>query len=1154
MLISNANSAEYAIKVQTLWLEVDYLRFQNQATDLVNLYHDQTSRQQWADFCHHLNCHQEKQAVKGLIMQLAFRCLLAAVSSSELAQLITLTQHVKSLYGLRLLRDIVEKTEAKSPQLVDYLTLFQLLIDLEEIETVASDLRKQLPDLQAMLGFMYAKQDAYFKKRYPRRSVDALLEQFAKASTPFPLRQETLQSLKTDFLAIELALDKVKSLPLEALKDLFHQQGKDWRSAKNPEAKQMLVAILMENIRRFYKILPYDTQVIAFLALINEKEPKLRGRIAQIKAGEGKSTVFAMLVAFKAIEGNFVDLITSSDYLAIRDYKKYQPLLSALGLSSSHICHQKQEQQHFHAQILYGTNADFEFALLRDGLNKPKLRYSLAFNSDQLIARPFDTIFIDEVDNMLLDATGAARMAIPGREACSFIYKPILDYVREEIQNQRVNGETVAHLKRYLNHKIHASNKAELAKMPQAKLLRWLESAQIACYQKMEKRDYIVGEDIEIVDFANTGRISQGCQWQHGIHQFLQVKHGLTPTPESLTAASVAHPTYFGNYAEIYGLTGTMGEKAEREEIQEIYSVESFDVPPHLPCQRITLAPRILADESKQREVILGEIQKMQRARRPVLVVFESIADSELMHQFLIKKGIEHQLLNETQRESEDYIVARAGQPGMVTIATNTAGRGTDILLAPESRDAGGLHQIFAFYPDNSRVEEQGVCRGARQGQPGSSNMILQARDSRILSLLASSPASCLAWMQTQTDASKMQILNVLRSDKIQYESIRRRLGSKKEGLYFNCLNQFFKELQTLHATLETVECKQQLTEICRTASSQIRDPQSVNMKKGEWKSLYVNAKMLIANQKTGKTVDWSAFIDQYCALFVTHMQAVWGAFYSQLSDEGETADLTHLEQKIHQGFAQLDLQTQLASIKSSLSDLLYQAANPSEVADSYAGGFFSDKPEHYYKQAVNFIKEKHYRDALKYCELALKGYIAVKGAWSIEVGTCYSTAASCYRELQLFEKSLQACEESIQVFSEIEKKQPENKELLLVLKKYNACLEKSGFDIVPLYPAAVQLFKAENYQASAAVLLYLIEKFPDLSALQKGNCYSTLASNYRELGQQDKAIKSCENAIEQMNLVKIAPAKRSALLLPIQKKLANLKARSDCASAILNP
>ena len=723
-------------------------------------------------------------------------------------------------------------------------------------------------------------------------------------------------------------------------------------------------------IRRFYKIQPYDTQIIAFLALINEKSNAARGCIAQIKAGEGKSTVFAMLVAYKAALGLFVDLITSSSYLATRDFQKYLSFLQALGLTSSHISHAHQKQHHFHAQILYGTNSDFEFALLRDGLNRKKLRYSYPLNQNKLTERTFDVVFIDEVDNMMLDATGAARMAIPGNENNAWVYKPILDFVSNEIKNQRLYKGVVTELRTYLEKNIHSRLKPELAKISDARLVRWIESAQIAFYQKLQDRDYIVGKDIQIVDYANTGRINAGCQWQHGIHQFLQIKHALSPTPESLTAASISHPTYFGKYSEIYGLTGTMGIEAEREEIRDVYGVESFSVPPHLPCQRITVPPRILSDSSSQAEEIFAEIQELRKLGRPVLILFESIMESDAFVKFLTSKGIAHQLLNETQRESEDYIIARAGEPGMVTVATNTAGRGTDILLSPESLEAGGLHQIFAFYPENSRVEEQGFCRGGRQGQPGSCGMILHEKDGRIRALLDTSTKAIFLWVNAASDEEKIAILDQLRTEKIRYDSMRRRHAAKLETLYYSSLKKFFDALQALRSSLSTPEMIEKLKQICLAETKENTCIYPVNVKSHHWLPVYQGARILIANQQAGKSVDWTSMINQFSTAFVENFQEYWGNFYSKVSDDMAEKEIAIAEKIMQQEFEKINLMSHSTPeiVLSTLDELLYKASLPVDLTqkqnETASPLFFSRKVENLDKKVIQFIKDKKYEKA----------------------------------------------------------------------------------------------------------------------------------------------------------------------------------------------
>ncbi|MBY0377977.1 MAG: hypothetical protein K2Q33_05395, partial [Gammaproteobacteria bacterium] len=387
MRIQQQNTAEYSAKVAALFSEVDYALFQEQATELIKQYHDKASLEQWTLFCRYLNGLNEKQPILFLLMQLAFRCFEAPLTHSHLAQLITLAQQLISVYGVGAYRALCEAAvPEKDRQLPLYLTALQLLVDLYEVKGIADEVTKHLPNLQRLIAYLHSAQNDYLSSLHPKRDVDEVLGYFAtpNAITRFPLDKLTLMTFKEDYLGICTQMERAKKLPQAELKEQFLENAKQWRDKQNLQAKQIMVAIMAETIRRFYKILPYDTQIIAFLALIRELSPMLRGRIAQIKAGEGKSTVFAMLIAFKAAQGYFVDLITSSGYLAIRDYKKYRPFLKALGITSSHISYAQPTQACFHAQVLYGTNADFEFALLRDGLNEEKLRYSYSLGEHQL--------------------------------------------------------------------------------------------------------------------------------------------------------------------------------------------------------------------------------------------------------------------------------------------------------------------------------------------------------------------------------------------------------------------------------------------------------------------------------------------------------------------------------------------------------------------------------------------------------------------------------------------------------------------------------------------------------------------------------------------------------------------------------------------------
>lgn len=909
---------------RVLFEEEDYFQFQTKAKHPLN----DENRAKWELFCQHLNAFNEDRSLKFLLMEVVFHCLGQAASDLELAQFLSLAKHVKAGYGVGILQKLLE-APVKIPKLSDYLQVLQLLHDLVGEAAISGLFKTHLPNLSEVISELRVLQTKRLESLYPKREIGELLERFARVDelTQFPLKKAELDSFKEPYLRI-INLQKEFQLTTEStLKKIFLEQGMHFRASPNTESKAILIAIMIETIRRKYKILPYDTQIITFLALIN-KPKELKGRIAQVKTGEGKSTLFCMLVAFIAVQGHFVDLVTSSSYLAIRDYEKYAPFLNALGLSSSHISYPKPEKEHFHGQILYGTNTDFEFALLRDGLNTEKLRFSYSLTSNQLVPRTQDRVVIDEVDNMLLDNEGAARIAKPGVYSCSWIYKPILEFVKHSPDKK------VADLRRFLNKEITGTQLQELARIPDIKLGRWLNSAKIALYEKIEKRDYKVKDNtIVIVDYDNTGEAAEGSQWPHGVHQFVQAKHDLKITAESLTVASIAHPTYFGSYQEIYGLTGTMGELCEREEIQEIYRVDSFDVPSHIPSQRQCLPVQMVADESAQQKVLIQLLQKTIKANRPSLVIVKSIAESERFDKHLTSSRMSHQLLDGEQRESDAYVVARAGEPKTVTVGTNKATRGTDIILAELSKSAGGLSQVFTYLPKNVRVEGQGVGRAGRQGQKGSCTMILREDDDYIVSLLNEAPMARLVWASVTTSEEKLAILKTLRSLQVQSDSARRRYHSQLETLLFSYLNQFFYKLQNIQDLLKEQKINDELLTVCQDKVSPT-DCALLSLKDKSWLRLMQNATVLIMNQQKDKRVDWQPFLSQFKAVMLELLQNYWANFYSKISDEVYGMPLEMAQRHLEKQFTKLQLSTHFSqeSVVNCLKGILYKAIQDKDI------------------------------------------------------------------------------------------------------------------------------------------------------------------------------------------------------------------------------
>lgn len=262
-----------------------------------------------------------------------------------------------------------------------------------------------------------------------------------------------------------------------------------------------------------------------------------------------------------------------------------------------------------------------------------------------------------------------------------------------------------------------------------------------ALFRQKENENYIVGftksdktkKKILIIDAKNTGRIQENSRWHYGLHEFLEIKHDIEPERESLNPISLSHAVFYQMYQSKFGLTGTLGSNIEREHLKEIFSIDSFDVPTYRPSLRLDMPIQIVSSNLILSNKIVQRIQECILQRRPILIICSTILYSLEIHQRLIEENILHEMLNEIQSKKEEEILAIAGYPGRVTIATNTAGRGTDIKLEEDSNDNGGLHVLITFFSESDRVERQARGRAGRQGQKGSTEVIVSLESQNIL-------------------------------------------------------------------------------------------------------------------------------------------------------------------------------------------------------------------------------------------------------------------------------------------------------------------------------------------------------------------------------------------------------------------------------------
>ena len=632
----------------------------------------------------------------------------------------------------------------KASSVTDVTRLCEYVSDMAEERCVLDTLQKLgAGTLSRRDARLYLDQQAteVFLRRYPEKPLKQVLDNMLVASEDVSvcLSEKNVQQLHSAYEAVESAQSRFAKMSQEAVAAELNATRKA-SCGRMPTLKEtaLILGAAADGIRRTLKIKPYNQQVLVVLGVIC-KDPARSGRIAQVKTGEGKSTISAMLAAYYAVLGHPVHVISSARQLAVRDFEKYTNYLRFFGISASHVCHDRQLKSHFDAHVLYGTTYDLEFAVLQDGLSAQKL-FAPEFVSNT--ARP-PVCVVDEVDSMLLDK-GSHPAIISGATDDPYyeLVKPIFRYVKERIATFGPSDRLYAEAGLFISH-LHSSGlkkAADLAsKASEKELIQWLHACHWALLSAQADRDYCIRkggtssaqprDEVVIVDWQNTGEPGPGCRWQGRRHQFVEMKHGIEPQAEALTAAQITHVDFFRRYELIAGLTGTVGSESEREELLSVYNVDTFDVPTYAGDRRVVWPMTVCSDQDKQHAAMVAEIGALA-PERPCLVLMPYISESRKFAKRLEQAQIAHQIFNGTGREDADVVTARAGRGFMVTVATNMAGRGTDIVLSPEAKAAGGLHVILGFYPTNDRVEAQGMGRSARQGQDGSAHFILRCDDS----------------------------------------------------------------------------------------------------------------------------------------------------------------------------------------------------------------------------------------------------------------------------------------------------------------------------------------------------------------------------------------------------------------------------------------
>lgn len=555
-------------------------------------------------------------------------------------------------------------------------------------------------------------------------------------------QKKTLHRMYKKVMEINKLESKYEAMTDDELKkqtEVLKSKIKDGSEKELNEVLADAFAVEREAAKRILGMRPFDVQMIGGIALHE-------GNVAEMKTGEGKTLVALAPAYLNALTGRGVHVVTVNDYLAQRDAGWNAPVYHFLGMSVGVIINQAsfvydpeyENEEHadermrhlkpatrkeaYQADVTYGTNNEFGFDYLRDNMvSEPQF----------LRQRELNYAIVDEVDSILIDeARTPLIISAPAGDNPDAYYQFAKiaaqlvdeDYVFDEKRRSvALTDQGVEKVQILLGVKNLYSTK-------HTRLVYHMEQALRAQIVFKRDKDYVVTNsgDVVIVD-EHTGRLMQGRRYNEGLHQAIEAKEGVAVKQESMTLATISFQNFFRLYHKLSGMTGTAFTEAE--EFQQIYSLDVIQIPPNRPIQRVDKDDLIYRTEAGKLKAIAAEIKKYHDRGQPVLVGSASIEKNEQIAQYLDTQGIKYELLNAKNNEREAAIVERAGEKGAVTLATNLAGRGTDIKLGEGVKELGGLVVIGSERHDSRRVDNQLRGRGGRQGDPGTTQFFVSCED-----------------------------------------------------------------------------------------------------------------------------------------------------------------------------------------------------------------------------------------------------------------------------------------------------------------------------------------------------------------------------------------------------------------------------------------
>lgn len=450
-----------------------------------------------------------------------------------------------------------------------------------------------------------------------------------------------------------------------------------------------------------------------------------QGRIAEMKTGEGKTLVATLPAYLNALTGKGVHVITVNDYLAKTQMEEMGVLYNFLGLTTGCIIHgitPQQRREAYDCDITYGTNNEFGFDYLRD---------NMVIHMADRVQRELNLCIVDEVDSILIDEARTPLIISGMGDKSTKFYNVADNFVKTLINEKDFNVDEKANAVLLTDDGIVKAEKyfgiENYADSQNLELQHYVTQALKANYTMKADKDYMVKDNEIVIIDEFTGRLMEGRRYSDGLHQAIEAKEGVKIQRESKTLATITFQNYFRMYAKLSGMTGTA--LTEEIEFREIYNLDVIVVPTNRPVQRIDKSDMVYKNESGKYKAIIEEIVKAHEKNQPVLVGTASVDKSEYISSLLKKRGIKHQVLNAKYHAQEAEIISHAGELGMVTIATNMAGRGTDIKLGEGVREVGGLKVLGTERHESRRIDNQLRGRSGRQGDPGESIFFISLED-----------------------------------------------------------------------------------------------------------------------------------------------------------------------------------------------------------------------------------------------------------------------------------------------------------------------------------------------------------------------------------------------------------------------------------------